>query len=100
MKWEPISTAPRDGTLILAAESYYRDEREEFSVSGHPRVSDPSQFTDCPQRGPRPAIAVVWLPHRECPGWYNAGSWQRMVTFDPDVWTHIDVPGRVPGWPG
>jgi len=64
MNWQPIKTAPKDGTLIL---TYSKDYRAEYSVSYWCRGDEEWQ-TDFRQKGAYQQVdAEYWMPLPEPP---------------------------------
>lgn len=58
-KWEPIETAPKDGTLIL---TYSKDYRAEYAVSYWCEY-DEEWLTDFRQKGAEQQVdAEYWMP--------------------------------------
>jgi len=64
MNWQPIETAPKDGTLIL---TYSKDYRAEYSVSYWCEF-DKAWETDFRQKGAYQQVdAEYWMPLPEPP---------------------------------
>ena len=64
MNWQPIETAPKDGTLIL---TYKKDYRAEYSVSYWCQFEEVWE-TDFKQKGYYQQVAAkYWMPLPEPP---------------------------------
>lgn len=99
MQWNKIDTAPRDGTVILVAESFYRDRVDlDFEMSPWrerwPRIEDPATWSGRIPKNQRDVIAVRW----DGEGWEEPVSGKRMITFEPDVWAAIDDDETAGAW--
>ena len=69
-KWQPMETAPKDGTWILA----YGDHETDMGLCGQ-------------------EIYIMPVCYEKVWGWFNAGSCR---SYNLICWTHLPVPPDLP----